>query len=205
MVGPALAVARDLRRGRACRAAGRRPSAASMVASAGRTRAATSGSDSPPGAQTSVGRPPPGRELVAVACRDLVAVEALPLALADLGEAGIVGRGGRPAGAGIGRVDRVGGLGRPSERGVDDLERRPVGNGQGRRPRGVGEPARRPARPGVGRSPDSGESARPWNRPSTMNSTSPWRTRTSVASRPSGIERAACQRSLPEPDRPEVA
>ena len=35
---------------------------------------------------------------------------------------------------------------------------------------------------------DSGESARPWNRPSTMNSISPWRTRTSVASSPSGIE-----------------
>ena len=36
---------------------------------------------------------------------------------------------------------------------------------------------------------ERGESACPWKRPSTMNVDSPWRTRTSVASRPSGMSR----------------
>ncbi len=49
--------------GRACRAPGPRASRARIVASAGRTRAATSGRDSPPGAQAVERGSPPGRQL----------------------------------------------------------------------------------------------------------------------------------------------
>ena len=49
---------------------------------------------------------------------------------------------------------------------------------------------------------ESGVSAWPWKRPSTMNVDSPWRTRTSVASSPSGIERGSPGRvNGPRPSR----
>ena len=66
-LGRRVAVAGDLRTGRACPAPGRRRAApGSSRAPAGRVPA-TSGSDSPPGAQAVERAPPPGRELGAVA------------------------------------------------------------------------------------------------------------------------------------------
>ena len=56
----------------------------------------------------------------------------------------------------------------------------------------AGWASRAPTRRGLATpSGESGVSAWPWKRPSTMNVDSPWRTRTSVASSPSGTRPAA--------------
>ena len=143
-------------------------------------RAATSSSDSPPGAQTSRGSAPPAAQHVAPALGDLARGGGPPTRpgrsrrsrrrggrARDCGAAGLGGsrpprrRRSRPcAGAASGRSraarrrgsGRMGGATRPGE-------------SRARRARAW----RRP-------SSVSGVSAWPWNRPSTMNSDSPWRT-----------------------------
>ena len=95
---------------------------------------------------------------------------------------------------------------------MDELDRVAAGHGQGGRHRA--DAASRSATSEAWSWPigDSGVSAWPWKRPSTMNVDSPWRTRTSVASRPSGMSGAApavsgapAVNERPEPDRPQVA
>ena len=150
-----------------------------------RTRAATSASDSPPGAQPRSGRRAPGVELGAVARPDLVAVEALPVALADLERSRRPGAAGPPTpAASHRRRDRVGRLGGPRQRGVDDLARRPGRDRQGRRSRPGRPAARRRAPPARGPRAVSGGRPGPGSGPRRCTRLSPWRTRTSVASRP---------------------
>ena len=115
-------------------------------------------------------RPAPGRQRVPVAGPDLVAVEALPLALADLEEAGFRARdrGGehrRPAIASAVWAVRRSGEWTSSRSGP---------SGSGRAGASCGW-ASRSATSAAWRSPvaDSGVSAWPWKRPSTMNSDSP--------------------------------
>ena len=82
---------------------------------------------------------------------------------------------------------------------MDELERRAGRDGQRRRGVRGGQPVGDAGRPADDRSAVSGESAWPWKRPSAMNVDSPCRTRTSVASRPSGTSgpRSAAQRVPP--------
>ena len=85
--GDGVAVAGDLRTVVRAGLPGRRRDARASPASAGRTRAATSGSDSPPGAHDLERGPTPAGQVRSVARADLVAMEALPFALVDLEEA----------------------------------------------------------------------------------------------------------------------
>ena len=129
----------------------------------------------------------PGRELGAVAGLDLVAAQALPGPLVDLGEPGIGPADDRPA------------LLAASRRRWPRPSRSCAGEGSGpgpaRAPAGTGSAgaacgiARRVATiPACCRPiPVSALSAWPWKRPSAMNVDSPWRTRTRVASRPPGM------------------
>ena len=135
---------------------------------------------------------PAGKD-VGPAAADLVVGHALPLALADLQQPGLRpdddARGPRPVG-GRRLGDRVRhgqrGLGRASQGEWTISSGRPAGTGSageacGRASRSPASAAwRRPAA-------DSGVSLWPWNRFSTIHSDSPCRTRTSVASRPSGM------------------
>ena len=186
--------------GRACRAGSRGRVARGRRASAGRTRAWTCASDSPPGAHTSHGgRRQPARTSGQRA-RDLVLVEALPLALADLQQPGLGPDCGRPRGASAGSTPDSSAIASatatavlrgPRERGVDDLERPSARDRQARRVVRACEPRSGEPRLALPQRRRAASPPGPGSGSATIHSDSPWRSRTSVASRPSGMSGAS--------------
>ena len=142
------------------------------------------GSDSPPGRPVLQRRPAPAGQLRGVALGDLVRWRPCqsPWPISRKPASGLRTGACRRRQRGLDRDSR---LGRAAQRRVDELQRRPDRDGQRRRGvwRGqpVGDRAACPRPTAV-----SGDSACPWKRPSAMNVDSPCRTRTRVASRPSG-------------------
>ena len=213
------------------------------LASAGRTRAWTAVIDSPPGAQAvhAVGARQPASS-AGQRRRIVVVGHALPLALTDLrGTRVRDGRGTRSRERGAGQPARAPGVAPPAsaaiaaatasavsagsgERRVDDLHGPAPGDRQGRGVGGRAEPGARRAPPGAGPAPTAGIRPGPGSGPRRSSSDSPCRSRTSVASSPSGMtvepvtgtpvgmalaagdRRPASRRSsIPaEPDRPHV-
>jgi hypothetical protein len=92
------------------------------------------------GCVRSQGIAPPGREELAVFALDVLAQPTLPTALADLGKAVVRDDPGAVAAASLDRRRAgLGCLGRSTQRRVDDLDRRTVGDRQRRCSAGFGK------------------------------------------------------------------